>query len=239
LSTFAAFYLDDVTTNHRGRIMRTLLWLFALAAPSFAFAQTDSVPHRERKTCWRGRPAPECDNFWLTEISAEYAFASTTAHYRQTYITPNGTYVVANDQSDMSSRLVWTVGPMFNTSPTTAVGGTVSAGFVSNGARIAIEARRRTWLVDGMILDLSTGVTRMPVPFTSNPRYGLTAGTYIGGSDLVHLSAHGDLLFSDGRPRAGATVGIGAGSYAAVGVTGVLGVLTAALIIALAHANWD
>lgn len=219
-------------------MIRTLLLLFALTAPSFAFAQTD-VPHGERKTCWRGKPAPRCDTFWLTEISAEYSFASTVAHYRQTFSTPSGAYTVADNRPDMSSRLVWTVGPMWNTSPTHAVGATVSAGFVSEGARIAIEARRRTWMADGTTLDLSAGVTRMPVAFTSNAGYGLTAGTYIGGNDLVQLNAHGDLLLSDGRPRAGATIGIGAGSYAAAGVTGVLAVLATALAVAFAHANWD
>src|SRR5690349_14839868 len=104
--------------------MRSLLWpLSALLAPSLIAAQSDSL-RSASATCWRGKPAPQCRTFWLTEISGEYAFVSTTAHYRQVYTNPSGTFVSSYDKPDVSSRLVWTVGPMFNTSPRHAFGGT-------------------------------------------------------------------------------------------------------------------
>ena len=220
--------------------MRALLWsLSAFVVPGYLLAQSDSMPRRT--TCWRGRPAPQCHAFWLTEITGEYAFASTMAHYRQVYSTPNGSFEVREDRRDISSRLVWTVGPMFNTSPTHAVGATLTAGFDAEGGRLAVEARRRTWNATdgGSAFDLSAGIVRANLPFRTDPVYGLTAGAYVGGADLIHLTARGDLLASDGRLHLGGAVGAGFGSRAAAGATAVLLVLTAALIAAVANSHLD
>src|SRR5690348_8788971 len=176
--------------------MRFLLWpLSALLAPRLIAAQSDTLRPAASATCWRGKPAPQCQTFWLTEISGEYAFASTTAHYRAVYSSPSGTFVTSYDRPDISSRLVWTVGPMFNTSPRHAVGGTLTAGFVDGGQRIAIEARRRNWFPEsGLGLDFSAGALQQSVPFHEGRRaYGLTAGAYVIGEDLINMNVHADV----------------------------------------------
>lgn len=192
--------------------------------------------------CWRGKPLPACRSFWLTELSAEYAYASTTTHYRYDY----GTVVDAYSRPDVSSRVIWTIGPMFNTSRMRAIGVTLSAGAENDGSRVAIEARRRWWAdTSGAhpTFDLSAGVVREDVPppqsRSLNAAYGLTAGGYMIGADLVQLNARGDLLLTGGRVRAGGTVGAGLGSYAAASATVVAALLVGVAIIALAHANWD
>ena len=91
--------------------------------------------------CWRGHPLPKCGTFLLTEVSGEYAYASTTTHYRYVYTN----YVEEYDRADISNRVLWTVGPMLNTGGSRAVGATISAGFTDRGSRLAIEARRRWW----------------------------------------------------------------------------------------------
>jgi hypothetical protein len=69
--------------------------------------------------------------------------------------------------------------------------------------------------------------------------YGLTGGAYMVGGDLIHINGRGDLVFTDGKIRAGGTVGAGLGAYGAAGATVVLGLLVAAVAIAFAHARFD
>jgi hypothetical protein len=215
--------------------MRYLFALLSLLPATPSLAQSDSTPRPTAPVCWRGKPFPICRAFWITEISGEYAFVSTTAHFRQDY----GSGVATADAADVSSRLVWTVGPMFNRASGHAIGATLSAGIVERGSRVAIEARRRAWYSETeSALDLSAGLVRMNVPFT-DAAYGLTMGSYLGGGDLIHVTAHADLLLSGGRVRAGGTMGIGAGSYAAAGTTAALGLLAIALVAVLANVHWE
>ena len=202
-----------------------------------AHAQIDSTPHRGERLCWRGRPAPACDKFWITELSAQYPYATTSTRYRYDY----GTSVTTYTRQDVSTQVTWTVGPMFNTSANRALGVTVSAGFVNDGSRVAIEGRRRYWTAQQSAFDLSLGAVRMNVPplpgHYQQPSYGLTGGAYVVGGDLIHINGRGDLLVSDGRIRAGGSVGAGLGTYGAVGATIVLGLPVAAVAMAFAHSG--
>jgi hypothetical protein len=183
-----------------------------------------------------------CRSFWLTEISGEYAFASTNTHYHDV----SSGFVSDRYEQDLSSRVVWTVGPMFNVSPGGAVGATVSAGFVRDGGRYAIEARRRWWpdeLQSRPTFDLSAGLVRVSIPPGQNgfarDVYGLTVGEYVIGADLIQVNARGDLLLTGGQVRGGATVGVGFGSYAAAGATVLAAALVGVAIIALANSHWE
>jgi hypothetical protein len=171
-------------------------------------------------------------------VSAEYAVASTATHYRYDY----GSFVSEYDRNDVSSRVLWTVGPMFNTGPSRAVGATVSAGPTDQGARLAIEARRRWWLGSDAA-DVSAGLLRLGIPPQqsggSANAYGLTTGAYFVGGDIIQVNGRVDLLFANGRARAGGTVGAGLGSYAAAGATLLAGLAALALIAAFANGHYD
>jgi hypothetical protein len=197
---------------------------------------------RPAPRCWRGRPLPTCRSFWLTEVRGEYVYATTTRHYRFDY----GTVVNEYDRPDVTNGLIWTVGPMVNTSSSRAVGATFSAGIVSDGSRIALEARRRWWADTGgahPTFDVSAGFLRLNVPppqnSLSSSAYGVTAGGYLVGGDLVQLNLRGDLLLTGGRMRAGASAGVGLGSYAAAGATALAAALVGVAAILLANAHWD
>lgn len=206
-----------------------------VALPVVVSAQSDSSARPRASICWRGKPAPTCGSFWVTEFSGEYSYAST-----QTRIQfGNGSVY----RPDVSSQVLWTVGPMFNTSPTRALGGTLSFGFVNDGSRIAVEARRRHWTSMASGIDISAGPLRTDVPPLPNQRqhtqYGATTGISVGGGDLIHVNAHADVLLTGGRVRAGGTVGGGLGSYAAVGGMVVGVALVVAALIALARSGGD
>jgi len=220
------------------RLMRWLIMLVMCAIPVVTRAQIDSTPHRGDRLCWRGRPVPTCDTFWITEISAEYPIATTSTTYRYDY----GTYTSSYTRRDVSAQLFWTVGPMFNTSPTRSLGATVSAGFVNSGSRVAVEVRRRYWTAEQSAFDLSLGGVRMTVPPLPDrfdrDGYGVTGGFYAVGGDLIHANARADLLVSGGRIRAGGSVGAGLGTYSAVGATIVLAAIVGAVVIALSQAEF-
>jgi hypothetical protein len=220
-------------------MLRSVAVAVLLAVPTFATAQSDSSTQRAYHACWRGKPQPQCDSFWLTEVSGEYSYVTTQTHYR----FDEGSYINEYTRPDISSQVLWTVGPMFNTGPTRAFGGTLSAGFVDDGSRIALEARRRSWTSPGSAVDVSAGVLRSNVPVLPNQfehgQYGLTAGFFIVGGDVIHINAHADVLFTGDRVRAGGTVGGGLGSYAAAGVSVLAGLLVVAVIIEIARNPGD
>jgi hypothetical protein len=203
---------------------------------SVSLAQSDSLTRNDGPLCWRGKPAPACHSFWITEISFEYPYATTSTSHTFT----NGTYSSTFRRRDVTGQLFWTVGPMFNTSSNRALGLTASAGPVGDGSRVAVEARRRYWTAERSAFDLSAGMVRMSVPNAggySSDGYGLTAGAYAVGGDLIHVNARADLVLSGERVRAGGSVGAGLGSYGAVGATVLLGAWVAAVIIAFAHSG--
>jgi hypothetical protein len=178
----------------------------------------------------------------LTEVSVEHAFASTTTHYRFDY----GGFVNEYDREEITNRVLWTVGPMFNTGPSRAIGGTISAGFASEGTRLALEGRRRWWmgnLSNSVALDLSAGLVRLRVPPLqsggSANAYGVTTGAYVVGGDLIQINARLDVVRSNGRLRGGGTVGAGLGSYGAVGATAIAGALWIAALVAIATSGGD
>ena len=216
-------------------MLRPVAVVVLLALPMFASAQSDSSARRRGPLCWRGKPEPLCGSFWITEVTGEYAFVTTQTHYRFV----NGNSVDEYSRADVSSQVLWTVGPMFNTSPTRALGGTVSAGFVQEGSRIALETRRRYWITPGGGIDLSAGLVRANVPPRQNqfqqPAYGATAGMYVGGGDLIHVNARADLLLTGGRIRAGSTAGGGFGGPAAIGATVVAGTLILLALVSALH----
>ena len=217
-------------------VMRRSLALLLVALPGVALAQSDSVSRNDGPLCWRGKPEPACHSFWITEMSAEYPYAATST----TYTFTDGTYSTRISRRDVSTQIFWTVGPMFNSGPNRALGITVSAGSVADGSRLAIEARRRYWTAERSAFDLSAGLVRMNVPYRpggsyGNDGYGLTAGAYAVGGDLINVNARADLVLNGNRLHAGGSVGAGLGSYAAVGATVLLGALIAAVAIEIAR----
>ena len=222
--------------GHTEAPVRASLPLLVLCSlPSAALAQGDSLPRNDAPLCWRGKPAPACHSFWVTEISVEYPFATTAT----TYTFTEGTYSTRYSRRDVTAQLFWTVGPMFNTSSNRALGVTASAGFVGDGSRVAVEARRRYWTAERSAFDLSAGIVRMNVPYhpgsTVNDGYGLTAGAYAVGGDLVHVNGRADVVMSGNRVHAGASVGAGLGGYGAVSATVLLGALIAAVAFEFAR----
>lgn len=215
---------------------RLLLAVGLLAMASPCFAQSDSSRGIPARLCWRGKPASQCKIFWITEFGVDVSTSST-----QTVVSENygGGNVYRYAQRDFESRWLWTVGPMFNTSPRAAIGGTLSISPLGTGYRAAVEARRRWWTADGLALDLSAGGLRMmpsAYPPANHDEYGLTAGALVVGGDLINVNGRVDLLVTGKRPRLGTSVGFAGGSYIALVGTVTLGLL---LLAVYSAGPWD
>jgi len=207
---------------------------FMWAAP--CLAQADSIAGPASHLCWRGKPAPKCTSFWITEFGYDAVMSTTTSRNIVDYGSGTSTFT----SRDFGSRLLWTVGPMFNTRPLRAVGGTLTLSPLDDGFRAALEGRRRWWTPEGSAFDLSAGLLRVDVPRAGPPygrtEYGITTGAFLVGGDLINVNGRADLLVTGGRIRSGMSAGIGLGSYAAAGGTIALGALIALL---LSTVRWD
>ena len=214
---------------------RVLALTLGLATP--CAAQADSAA--PLRWCWRGRPAPQCDAFWITESGADLVVSTTT----ERAIIDDGFGTSHVDRlSHFTSRWSLTVGPMFNTAALRAVGGTVSVSPLYNRAfRVAAELRRRWWTPEGSALDLTIGPVASPVrhvaPRRSTSEYGVTTAAYLVGGDIINLNMRADLLFTGPKPMIGTTVGMGLGSRPGAYGTLIAGILIIGLIASYAGAT--
>ena len=191
-------------------------------------------PEPAPRTCWRGKPGTACHIFWITEAGYEFINSSTS---RVFVSNPGTTFETSQRVPDFKSRFVWTVGPMVNRGRLQATGATLTVGPAEAGFRSALEARHRWWSPAGSSIDVSAGIARMdfeaeyPAPRTT--QYGPTVAVYAVGGDLIKITSRADLLFGNGRPRVGTSVGLGLGSYAAVAGTILVGGLIVFLIASI------
>lgn len=179
-------------------------------------AQTAASPDTTKsRDCWRGHRAPVCESFFLTEFGAVRVLTSSSSHFAIDYGQQGG--VQQYSEPDFGRRFQFTVGPMYNVSPTRALGATVSFSSVHNGFRAAVEGRHRWWGRDESALDLSAGPLRIDVPSVSptvrRTEYGITAGAHLIANDLIHLTGRADLTFGRGGAHPGMTFEFGTGSW--------------------------
>ena len=211
------------------------LLILALATP--CAAQSDSGT--TQRWCWRGRPLPQCDGFWITESGADFVISSTT----ERAIIDDGFGTSHVDQlPHFASRWSITVGPMFNTAPLRAVGGTISVSPLYNeGFRVAAELRRRWWTPEGSGLDLTIGPLASPArhvaPRRSTTAYGMTTAAYLVGGDIINVNVRADLLLNGHKPMLGTTAGLGLGSRPGFYGTLIAGILIIGLIASYAGAT--
>lgn len=198
----------------------------SLAAPEL---EAQRAPALEA-SCFRGRPAPECGSFWITEAG----------YYRRlggSEVDRNlGDVTIAAPALD--SHLSWEVGGMVNHGPIEAFGGTLLVGVDNAGARLAVKARYRRWLGRSSTLDFSGGPARAVarVPDTGGARfhtraYGVTGDIALGWGDWAAVTVRAEALRVGDRTVGAVYGGARLGSYPAVGVT-VAGALYVALLVA-------
>ena len=187
----------------------------ATAAAPLSAQNAASADTSKSRDCWRGHRAPVCQSFFLTEFGAVRILTSSTSHYTIDYGQQGGVHQFA--EPDFGRRFQFTIGPMFNTSPSRALGATVSFSGVKNGFRAAVEGRHRWWGPADQALDLSAGPLRIDVPSVSptvrRTEYGFTAGAHLVANDFVHITGRADVTFGRVGAHPGITLEFGVGSW--------------------------
>ena len=221
-------------------------WVAALAALGeirSAGAQTPAPPPQAATQapdalCWRGRPLARCRAFVLFEFSAPRHLAGTRL---DPVVAQQGHGHPRWDQG-LVSQFVYDVGAMVNIGARDAVGGTLTAGFVTDDPStlpvIGATARYRRWLTRIVSADAAVGALRMPVGVTEPEPFGSglrrvsvqrPAGMIqvrLGVADLVGVSGRG-IVATDGRGRMHHAVfaGVSVGSTATAALTGTCAAL--------------
>lgn len=205
----------------------------ACVLPGVCRAQASPSPDsiHTRRDCWRGAPLPYCRRFWLTEAAFEGPVAATHA----TYTSSLGTGSIEQGVQ-LESILAWSAGPMVNTSPTSAFGGTVTIGGANAGTRLAVEGRYRRWTGSSGAFDVSTGLARAVVG-NGLAATGITASASIGRADLISATARADVMQLKGKTVAATYLGVRLGTKPAVIGTLLVAAVVGALAIAFLSAG--
>lgn len=174
------------------------------------------------QSCFRGRPLPECESFWITEL------------------TWNQRLNDSPDPEKAGFYFVWELGRMANRDERTALGWTVHLGADDNGTRLGARVRARRWLGRRTSLELAPGVVAAASDNILDVRIpGLTAQGSLNLADVGALVVQVELLrYTVGepfrervRPRGAEGVdvawyvGARAGSHAGLAATSALAVV--------------
>ena len=189
---------------------------------SSADAQATPTAPEPRSFCFRGRPAPTCSTFLITEVGAYRRVVGSVTRYSQRGNVggPPNEFL----SHDLENQLTFEIGAMKNRTTNTAVGATVVASF-GRGATVALKGRYRRWLSpQGIALDLGAGPILLGSAHSGDgPNTpGLTADVALNASDYGAVVARVDVLRTNGKTASAVYGGVRLGSKPAVVATGVL-----------------
>lgn len=214
--------------------------LVACGALPLQLTAQDST-RTEPKLCYRGRPAPQCRRFVLTELGYYARAAGSVFSYTERYMGPNGEPVTNTfSENDMSSQLTWEVGMMANRGPRSALGATLLLGVGDGGGDVGLKGRYRRWLAsDGVALDVGAGVIRGSLngPQGTEVAGGLTADVALNAADYGAIVVRADMLRAKGRNASALYGGVRLGSRPALLGTGALAVGFVFLLMAFARGD--
>lgn len=211
---------------HRRRAARLILPLTMTLAPAI----TPSTATAQSAVCFRGRPLPRCSAFTVFAITGVKRVAGTT--HLETFGAASS--ISQPHVPDLADYLSWTLGVMVNRDSAHAIGAVAEFGFDSTGSRVALEARRRTWLPRGGSIDFTAGglVAQGHKGARFPTAYGMTTGVALGAFDLFAITIGGDVAWpaSGNHLRAAIHGGLRVSSYAALASLGLV-IAGAALVV--------
>lgn len=222
-------------------LLPAVLVTVGLGSPYRLSAQ-DSTQARPQ-LCYRGRPAPQCQRFVLTEVGYYGRAAGSSQTFTYSATTPDGSPLAySHTERDIESQLTFEVGLMANRGPRSALGATLLLGAGHGGADVGVKGRYRRWLTpDGIALDVGAGVISGG-GYSSEARNatgsGVTADIALNAADYGAVVLRTDALRIHGRTTSAVYGGVRLGSRPALVGTGVLAVGLLLLVLALANSDF-
>lgn len=186
-------------------------------------SEIQTILVRRPRSCFRGRPRPDCSSFWITEAGLSFPLSTTVSEPGETQL-----------------GMTFEVGYLWNTEKHSAWGGTVFFRGAESWDGVGVRPRYHRWLSRSAALDISPGVR-----FSSNgSNLAVDLSSQIGvsiygiGAVLQAESGDVEVMNPDGTFRTekefGWFIGGRVGQYA--GIVGIVGILGLAALIA---ATWD
>jgi hypothetical protein len=216
---------------------RFLLAVILICLPTVQLlGQSDSV-RPPKANCFRPQPASACRAYFVFELTVAARLAGTVRPHEGS--TPPGTY------RDLREFLAFDVGRMVNRPDGHALGWSLEAGGHENGGtRFALKARRRDWHAYGFSTDLAIGPLLAQQQSALPNRgvvqgFGLTGETALGNRGLASVVLSGDAIRVEGRTAAALHAGARLESFPALGGAAIIGIGVIALIVALAHLDYN
>jgi hypothetical protein len=161
-----------------------------------------TVPAADRRippTCWRAKPRPPCNGFFLTDFGVEVPLRSTR------HVDPaNG-----RPRADFSERLIWTFGFM-GTKGRHSFGPAISVTSEEFLGVNIIEGRYRNWLGRSAAIDAAVGFKANDVRHAGGDRVrarGVTAMLGFTPNRYIGVSVRGDLVRARERNHRAILVG--------------------------------
>lgn len=239
--------------NSRNRLSVCTTAIGLLVVFASKTSAQDSTAQKTHRYCWRGRPAPTCDGFLLTELTYFRAIVNPSATLTYpSYGDPPATYRYDVHPSEwkFSAEVVG----MINRGKHSAVGGTLLIDGGPEGASIGLKGRYRRWLTpEGIALDFGAGfqttkdkvfrnasTSGQPILLYQGPRnsVGFTGDVALNASEYVAIVSRVDINKFDSRLQPTVSLGVRAESRPAVFALGGIGI-TYGVLILLFLSFWD
>lgn len=186
----------------------------APASPQSPPAATDNA----KPLCFNADTRDRCRRFALLEI--EWLIRQHASP--GSFDIPTSPY---DTGPTLDRALVWDVGLMENRGTAYAFGGSIEAGFNSDGGgRYAAKARARRWLPNKLAIDGEAGL--LAIAPGGGLATGVTTGVAVAYRDLIAVTAHFDAVRRD-RTQTAIFLGARGGSW----TTPVFTVGLAALVV--------
>ena len=225
-------------TLSRVRLLTIAAALTLFAAPLLLSAQASN--RSEPRHCYRGRPAPTCTRFVITEVGYYASSVGTSTTFTAPGSGGQGRPDYSNTARDMGPQFTWELGMMANRGANSAIGATLLLGAGEGGADVGLKGRYRRWLGDGgLAIDVGSGVFAGTLNAVDGKAdgAGITSDVALNAADFGALVLRLDVVRADNRTATALYAGVRLGSKPALGATGLLGVL--ALMVGSAVATAD
>jgi hypothetical protein len=182
-----------------------------LATPPSAFSQDEVKP--AKSFCFRGKPAPACQWFALTESGFDFRIDKKI--FELTFINEEKGTPFTRPWRPVDVAATATLGVMRNMGRRNALGAQLTVWPGWAGPQYGVKARYRRWIgPNGAAFDAAAGVMQGSYRHTQNndPAPGFSADVALDYKGFVALTTRFEMLRGNGKPKPLLYTGVRAGS---------------------------
>ena len=184
-----------------------------------------------RAFCFRGKLAPKCKWFMLTELGVDFNVIGKPVDVATYALGDGRTYT--QQWKPTAIAVNGAVGLMRNVGQMNALGAVVTALPGPDGPLLGVKARYRRWLTpDLWSLDVGAGINAgtADISIRNEAPPGFSADIALTRNDYFGVTARFELLRGNGKPRPLLYTGVKVGGLPALGLGALLGTAVIAIL---------